>query len=156
MTDAEMIAALAGKLDKDELMALASRLNRKKPKELVPTDDEAEQFERLWMLRRQFTKRPGDPKRPALLKFCRRMREKPVAIEEIEHGIRCEYSAKKERPEHYCQMETFMSQRRWENYDWAAVKMASERGKNVVPIRSNYKPAFMRENPEWEAKRAEQ
>lgn len=150
MTDAEMIAALAGKLTQDELMALASRLNRKKPKEIIPTDAETEQFERLWTVRKQFTKRPGDPKRPALLQFCRRTREKPADIEEIEHGIRAEYGAKKERPELYCQMETFMRQRRWESHDWAAVKKAAlARTQNVVPIRSNYVPAFKKE---WEAK----
>lgn len=134
VTDAEMIASLAGKLTPEELQALASRLKRKSKQEIKPTSDEEEQFERLWRVRKQFTKRPGDPKRPALLKFCQRIREKPAPIEAIEYGIRCEYGAKKDRPELYCQMLTFMSQRRWENYDYAAVKAHQQRSANVVSI----------------------
>lgn len=125
MTDGELIAALA-KADTptDLLMAVASRLARRGPTELVPTDGEKDLFERIWAFRQQFTRRPGDPKKPALLKFCRQMREKPATLEEITFGIRSEYSVKKDKPEHYAQMETFINQRRWESYDYAGYQKA--------------------------------
>src|SRR5690606_4594998 len=117
------------------------RLNRKKPETLAPTKEEVEAFERLWAFRAKFTKRPGDPKKPALLKFCQQMRKKPVPVEEIEYGIRCEYGPQRDNPSLYAPMETFMHQRRWENYDFAsyqrmrAQRAAISAAPNVTPLR---------------------
>lgn len=142
MTDGELIAALAkANTPSDLLMAVASRLARKASKKLEPTEAEIELFERLWKFRQQFARRPGDPKKPALLKFCAQMREKAATFEEISFGIRCEYSAKKDRPELYAQMETFINQRRWETYDYAGDLLSKQRREqieaaaNVTPIR---------------------
>lgn len=122
MSDAELIAALAGKLSPEELKILASKLKRKPRTEIKPTDQETADFERLWKVRKEYPSRPGDPKKPALLEYCRRMRETPATVEEIIFGIRCEYSKPRENPSLYCQMRTFMHQRRWEAYDYQAVK----------------------------------
>lgn len=158
MTDAEMIAALADRLSADELKALAGRLKQKKREEIRPTPKELTEFETIWNERKKFTKRPGDPKKPALLKYCRQMRENPVSVEEILYGIRNEYGVKKDRPEFYCQMETFINQRRWENYDFAKAQAAARRiaqqvpqASNVVAMRPQHKTAFQ---IEWERQQA--
>lgn len=156
MTDGELIAALAkAGIGSDLLVAVASRMRRKAPKEVVPTDEETAIFERLWAVRQQFVRRPGDPKKRALIKFVQQIRAKPATFEEVEFGIRCEYGAKKDRPELYAQMETFMSQRRWDTYDYAAyAKALAAKSANVVNINRPQPITRSKFGLEWDRQRA--
>lgn len=155
MTDLELIARVSRHCPEDVVNDLIKRLQRKAPTQIVPTADEEAAFEDIWQHRRKFIKRPGDPKRPALLKFCRQMREKPADIEAIKFGITNEYSAKKDRPELYAQMETFMGQRRWETYDYDGYKARLSRSgsANVVNFQPETKQSDSR--PSEEERRAQ-
>lgn len=133
MTESELLIALMhANTPKHLIDEVARKLARKKPEALTPTKEEIDAFERLWEFRRKFTKRPGDPKKPALLAYCRQMRAKPVSVDEIMFAIRSEYGVKKDRPECYAQMVTFMSQGRWETYDYAGYLRSREQREAIA------------------------
>jgi hypothetical protein len=146
MNHYELIAQCSEHLPKDLLSALVKALSKKSKQPTVATKEEEARFEELWSLRKQFPSRNGgDPKKTALEKFCVRIREKDAPQEHILFGIRCEFSKPIKDASCICQMETFMSQRRWETYTYVQPQST------VVPIRTA-RPRWLEE---YEQKRGQ-
>lgn len=132
MNKFELVSACTAYLPPELLAELIKALNRKGKQAVVPTPQEELRFEELWRVRKQYPARNGgDPKKTALETFCVRMRAKPADQDHIIFGIKCEYSKSVKDTASLCQMETFMSQRRWESYTYTP----SQAQDNVVQIR---------------------
>lgn len=141
MNHYELIAQCSEHLPKDLLSALVKALTKKSKQPVIATADEEARFEELWSLRKEFPARNGgDPKKTALEKFCVRIREKNATQEYIKFGIRCEYSKSVKDLAHICQFETFMSQRRWESYNYSPP--LQDIYATPKPV-TNYRPKFL-------------
>lgn len=132
MNKLELVVECSKYLPHDLLQALTKALSQKSKQPTTPTAAEELRFEELWRTRKQYPGRNGgDPKKTALEVFCRRIREKDTPQEHILFGIRCEFSKPYKDAASICQMETFMSQRRWETYTFVAPSQP-----NVVAMRA--------------------